>query len=75
MLASVALLCIFVKLLDRSGGGGDPEKLNGGYKSRKQFLDEVWSKNDVITEGGKLIKFTTRTDMEVGDLFLYFVPI
>ena len=74
MFASVLLVCVFTKLLERSGGGNEEDKLNGGYQSRKKFLEEAYSKKDVITEGGKLIKFNTRTDMEVGDLFLYFVP-
>ena len=65
MFASVLLVCVFTKLLERSGGGDEEDKLNGGYQSRKKFLEEAYSKKDVVTEGGQLIHFTARTDLEV----------
>ena len=65
MFASVLLVCVFTKLLERSGGGDEEDKVNGGYQSRKKFLEEAYSKKDVVTEGGQLIHFTARTDLEV----------
>ena len=59
MVVCVAALILLVQLLQRHRG-------DDLYERKKDLAEEMWSKKDVVTESGKLIHFTSRTDIAVG---------
>jgi len=60
MVVCVAALILLVQLLQRHRG-------DDLYERKKDLAEEMWSKKDVVTESGKLIHFTSRTDISAYD--------
>ena len=59
MVLVTAILIIVVKLHEKHLG----DEL---YEKQTSLIEELWSKTDVVTESGKNIHFSARTDTTVG---------
>ena len=59
MVVCVGFLIVVVKLHETHLGDGLYEKQTG-------MMEELWSKKDVVTESGRNIHFSARTDATVG---------
>ena len=59
MVLVTAILIIAVKLHEKHLG-------DSLYEKQTSLVEELWSKTDVVTESGKTIHFSARTDTTVG---------
>ena len=59
MVLIVAILIIVIRLHETHLG-------DGLYEKRMSLMEELWSKEDVVTEEGRNIHFSARTDTTVG---------
>jgi len=55
MVVCVAILILVVQLHQRHLG-------DGLYERKKDIVEELWSKDSIVTDSGKFIHFTSRTD-------------
>ena len=58
MVVCVAILILVVQLHQRHLG-------DGLYERKKDIVEELWSKDSIVTDSGKFIHFTSRTDTAV----------
>lgn len=59
MVLFVGILVLVVRLHETHLG-------DGLYERQTSLVEELWSKKDVVTESGKNIHFSARTDTKVG---------
>ena len=68
MFLSVGMLIVVVKLHETHLG-------DDLYEKQTSLMEELWSKKDVVTESGKNIHFSARTDTTVGSFVVRILDI